>query len=56
LAFGDNLGGIVAGLTIPEGFRATTIKSKTTSFTPVRPGGEPHCRAHIVGRRTVVKD
>jgi hypothetical protein len=40
LAFGDNLGGIVAGLTIPEGFRATTIKSKkTTSFTRVRPAG-----------------
>jgi hypothetical protein len=54
LAFGDNLGGIVAGLTIPEGFRATTTKSKNNIFHACPPGRLPHCRAHIVGRRTVV--
>ena len=31
-AFGDNLGGIVAGLTIPEGFQATTTVSSSSEF------------------------
>jgi acyl-coenzyme A thioesterase PaaI-like protein len=42
LAFADDLGGTVAGLNIPEGFRTTTIESKSNIF-------------HLhVGRRTVV--
>ena len=38
LAFADDLGGTVAGLNIPEGFRTTTIESKSNIFHSCPPG------------------
>jgi 1,4-dihydroxy-2-naphthoyl-CoA hydrolase len=38
LAFADDLGGSVAGLNIPEGFRTTTIESKCNIFHACPPG------------------
>jgi hypothetical protein len=38
LAFADDLGGTVAGLNIPEGFRTTTIESKSNIFHACPPG------------------
>lgn len=38
LAFADDLGGTVAGLSIPEGFRTTTIESKSNIFHACPPG------------------
>ena len=36
-AFADDLGGAVAGLNVPEGFRTTTIESKTNIFRACAP-------------------
>jgi 1,4-dihydroxy-2-naphthoyl-CoA hydrolase len=33
-AFADDLGGTLAGLNVPPGFRTTTIESKTNIFRP----------------------
>jgi 1,4-dihydroxy-2-naphthoyl-CoA hydrolase len=38
-AFADDLGGTVAGLNVPEGFRTTTIESKSNIFMHARPAG-----------------
>ena len=55
LAFADDLGGTVAGLNIPEGFRTTTIESKSNIFHSCPPGRLTGIAVPIhVGRRTVV--
>jgi 1,4-dihydroxy-2-naphthoyl-CoA hydrolase len=40
-AFADDLGGTLAGLNVPPGFRTTTIESKRISFAPAGQGGLP---------------
>jgi 1,4-dihydroxy-2-naphthoyl-CoA hydrolase len=37
-AFADDLGGRLAGLNVPPGFRTTTIESKTNIFRACEPG------------------
>ena len=37
-AFADDLGGTLAGLNVPPGFRTTTIESKTNIFRACLPG------------------
>jgi 1,4-dihydroxy-2-naphthoyl-CoA hydrolase len=55
LAFADDLGGTVAGLNIPEGFRTTTIESKSNIFHSCPPGRLTGIAVPLhVGRRTVV--
>ena len=55
LAFADDLGGTVAGLNIPEGFRTTTIESKSNIFHSCPPGPLTGIAVPVhVGRRTVV--
>src|SRR5271156_2492993 len=55
LAFADDLGGTVAGLNIAEGFRTTTIESKSNIFHACPPGLLTGIAVPIhVGRRTVV--
>ena len=55
LAFADDLGGTVAGLNIPEGFRTTTIESKSNIFHSCPPGRLTGIAVPVhVGRRTVV--
>jgi 1,4-dihydroxy-2-naphthoyl-CoA hydrolase len=55
LAFADDLGGTVAGLNIPEGFRTTTIESKSNIFHACPPGLLTGIAVPLhVGRRTVV--
>jgi uncharacterized protein (TIGR00369 family) len=55
LAFADDLGGSVAGLNIPEGFRTTTIESKGNIFHACPPGRLTGVSVPFrVGRRTVV--
>ena len=55
LAFADDLGGTVAGLNIPAGFRTKTIESKTNLFHACPPGRLTGIAVPIhVGRRTVV--
>ena len=55
LAFADDLGGTVAGLNIPEGFRTTTIESKSNIFHACPPGRLTGIAVPLhVGRRTVV--
>jgi uncharacterized protein (TIGR00369 family) len=51
----DDLGGTVAGLNIPEGFRTTTIESKSNIFHACPPGRLTGIAVPIhVGRRMVV--
>ena len=54
-AFADDLGGAVAGLNVPPGFRTTTIESKTNIFRPCGPGRLTGVAVPVhVGRRTIV--
>jgi 1,4-dihydroxy-2-naphthoyl-CoA hydrolase len=54
-AFADDLGGTLAGLNIPPGFRTTTIESKTNIFRPCEPGRLRGIAVPVhVGRRTIV--
>jgi 1,4-dihydroxy-2-naphthoyl-CoA hydrolase len=55
LAFADDLGGTVAGLNIPPGFRTTTIESKSNILRACTPGKLTGVAVPVhVGRRTVV--
>ena len=55
LAFADDLGGTVAGLNIPQGFRTTTIESKSNIFHSCPPRRLAGIAVPVhVGRRTVV--
>jgi 1,4-dihydroxy-2-naphthoyl-CoA hydrolase len=55
LAFADDLGGTVAGLNIPPGFRTTTIESKSNILRACMPGKLTGMAIPLhVGRRTVV--
>jgi 1,4-dihydroxy-2-naphthoyl-CoA hydrolase len=54
-AFADDLGGTLAGLNVPPGFRTTTIESKTNIFRAY--GSERLTGVAVpihVGRRTIV--
>ena len=54
-AFADDLGGALAGLNVPEGFRTTTIESKTNIFRACAPGRLTGVAVPVhVGRRTIV--
>ena len=54
-AFADDLGGAVAGLNVPDGFRTTTIESKTNIFRACAPGRLTGVAVPVhVGRRTIV--
>jgi 1,4-dihydroxy-2-naphthoyl-CoA hydrolase len=54
-AFADDLGGALAGLNVPKGFRTTTIESKTNIFRACMPGRLTGVAVPIhVGRRTIV--
>src|SRR3981189_2020925 len=54
-AFADDLGGGLAGLNAPKGFRTTTIESKTNIFRACTPGRLTGVAVPIhVGRRTIV--
>ena len=54
-AFGDDLGGTLAGLNVAPGFRTTTVESKMTFCAPARRGGSPASRCRSMsGRRTIV--
>ena len=54
-AFADDLGGTLAGLTVPLGFRTTTIESKTNIFRACLPGRLTGIAVPVhVGRRMVV--
>ena len=53
--FADDLGGTVAGLNVPEGFRTTTIESKSNIFHACPPGRLIGIAVPLhVGRRTMV--
>src|SRR5437763_16663065 len=54
-AFADDLGGTLAGLNVPPGFRTTTIESKTNIFRACVPGRLTGVAvpAHV-GRRMIV--
>ena len=55
LAFADDLGGSVAKLNIPSGFRTTTIESKSNILRACTPGKLTGVAIPLhVGRRTVV--
>jgi 1,4-dihydroxy-2-naphthoyl-CoA hydrolase len=55
LAFADDLGGSVAKLNIPSGFRTTTIESKSNILRACTPGKLTAVATPLhVGRRTVV--
>jgi 1,4-dihydroxy-2-naphthoyl-CoA hydrolase len=55
LAFADDLGGSVAKLNIPSGFRTTTIESKSNILRACTPGKLTGVATPLhVGRRTVV--
>lgn len=55
LAFADDLGGTVAGLNTSEGFRTTTIESKSNIFHACPAGRLTGIAVPLhVGRRTVV--
>jgi uncharacterized protein (TIGR00369 family) len=55
LAFADDLGGGVAALNVPDGFRTTTIESKSNVFHACPPGRLTGVAVPLhVGRRTVV--
>jgi 1,4-dihydroxy-2-naphthoyl-CoA hydrolase len=54
-AFADDLGGALAGLNAPSGFRTTTIESKTNIFRACGPGRLTGVAVPVhVGRRTIV--
>jgi 1,4-dihydroxy-2-naphthoyl-CoA hydrolase len=54
-AFADDLGGTLAGLNVPPGFRTTTIESKTNVFRACGPGRLTGVAVPIhVGRRMIV--
>jgi uncharacterized protein (TIGR00369 family) len=54
-AFGDDLGGTLAGLNVPPGFRTTTIESKTNIFRACGPGRLTGVAVPVhVGRRMIV--
>jgi len=54
-AFADDLGGTLAGLNVPPGFRTTTIESKTNIFRACVPGRLTGVAVPVhVGRRMVV--
>ena len=54
-AFADDLGGALAGLNVPPGFRTTTIESKTNIFRACGPGRLTGVAVPVhVGRRTIV--
>ena len=54
-AFADDLGGALAGLNTAEGFRTTTIESKTNIFRACAPGRLTGVAVPVhVGRRTIV--
>ena len=55
LAFADDLGGSVAKLNIPSGFRTTTLESKSNILRACTPGKLTGVAVPVhVGRRTVV--
>ena len=54
-AFADDLGGRLAGLNVPPGFRTTTIESKTNIFRACVPGRLTEVAVPVhVGRRMIV--
>jgi uncharacterized protein (TIGR00369 family) len=54
-AFADDLGGTLAGLNVPPGFRTTTIESKTNIFRASVPGRLTGVAVQVhVGRRMIV--
>ena len=54
-AFGDDLGGTLAGLNVAEGFRTTTVESKINILRACLPGRLVGVSVPIhVGRRTIV--
>src|SRR6201993_5648911 len=54
-ACADDLGGALAGLNVPPGFRTTTIESKTNIFRACAPGRLTGVAVPVhVGRRTIV--
>src|SRR6266478_7584450 len=54
-AFADDLGGALAGLNVPKGFRTATIESKTNIFRACVPGRLTGVAVPVhVGRRTIV--
>jgi len=54
-AFADDLGGRLAGLNVPPGFRTTTIESKTNIFRACVPGQLTGVAVPVhVGRRMIV--
>jgi uncharacterized protein (TIGR00369 family) len=54
-AFADDLGGTLAGLNVPPGYRTTTIESKTNIFRPCEPGRLTGVAVPVhVARRTIV--
>ena len=54
-AFADDLGGTLAGLNVPPGFRTTTIESKTNIFRACLPGRLTGVAVPVhVGRRMIV--
>lgn len=54
-AFADDLGGTLAGLNAPTGFRTATIESKTNIFRACTPGTLTGVAVPVhVGRRTIV--
>ena len=54
-AFADDLGGTLAGLNAPPGFRTTTIESKTNIFRACEPGRLTGVAVPVhVGRRMIV--
>jgi len=54
-AFADDLGGTLAGLNAPKGFRTATIESKTNIFRACPPGKLTGVAVPVhVGRRTIV--
>jgi len=55
LAFADDLGGTLAGLNIPPGFRTTTIESKSNILRACTPGRLTGVAMPVhAGRRTIV--
>jgi len=54
-AFADDLGGTLASLNAPKGFRTATIESKTNIFRACTPGRLTGVSVPVhVGRRTIV--
>lgn len=54
-AFADDLGGTLAGLNVPPGFRTTTVESKINILRACEPGRLTGVAIPVhVGRRTIV--